>query len=138
MPQYIKISTKEPVEAMQWTGRNTTDIIAFLGMDGKMDAKHGQILVTTPGGVVHASPQNYFLKDGIGRSYAMPPEQFLKTHTAAEAITPGRVDPDLENATIDQLRQFADANDIDLGEAKKKSDIIAIIEEAMIFLPNRA
>lgn len=53
-------------------------------------------------------------------------------------VTPETVDepetsaaPDLESLTINQLREFAAADGIDLGSAKTKAEIIAAFNEAM-------
>ena len=40
-------------------------------------------------------------------------------------------EPDLESLTIAQLRELADANGIDLGDATRKADIIAVIQAGL-------
>lgn len=39
-------------------------------------------------------------------------------------------DIQIEEMTVPQLKEYAKANDIDLGEAKKKEDILATIQNA--------
>lgn len=55
------------------------------------------------------------------------------THPALIAGVRARDDfavTDLSKATVDQLRQYAEAQGIDLGDAKKKSEILAIVKGA--------
>ena len=37
----------------------------------------------------------------------------------------------LDSMTVAEMKEYAEANDIDLGEAKKKADILAVIKAAM-------
>lgn len=39
--------------------------------------------------------------------------------------------PSLSKMTVDELKAFAEANDIDLGDATKKADILSAIELAL-------
>lgn len=41
------------------------------------------------------------------------------------------VEMDLDDMSIRELREYAEENDIDLGKAKKKADILAIVSEAI-------
>ncbi|ONH35722.1 hypothetical protein [Protofrankia sp. BMG5.30] len=46
------------------------------------------------------------------------------------AAPPAPADKPLDRLTVDELREYADEHDIDLGEASKKADIIAVIRAA--------
>jgi len=38
---------------------------------------------------------------------------------------------DIEAMTLEELRQFAEGEEIDLGDAKKKADVLRVIKEAL-------
>lgn len=60
----------------------------------------------------------------IGLSFPeTAPETFDELETSAA--------PDLESLTINQLRELAAADGVDLGKAKTKAEIIAAFNEAM-------
>jgi hypothetical protein len=67
-------------------------------------------------------------------------ELSIKAKCAANLDSIGKREPDesngedvanLDSMTVAEMKEYAEANDIDLGEAKKKADILAVIKAAM-------
>ncbi|CDZ55099.1 hypothetical protein [Neorhizobium galegae] len=64
------------------------------------------------------------------------PEEFYKTETRVKAAprekapAPVADKPSIGSLTVQQLREYASVQQIDLGEASKKADIVAAIEAA--------
>ena len=65
-------------------------------------------------------------------SEAPPPIDEETLEVAAELAEAGGFTPlDFERMTVEQLKEYAEAGDIDLGKAKTKAEIIAAIIAAM-------
>lgn len=67
-------------------------------------------------------------------------ELSVKAKCAANLDSIGEREPDetngesaanLDSMTVAEMKEYAEANNIDIGEAKKKADILAVIKAAM-------
>lgn len=74
---------KKPVEieAVQWTGKNAPDVIAFVGTTGRM-APDGSLFIDTLEGVMHASVDDWIIKGVKGEFYPCKPDIFDATYNA--------------------------------------------------------
>lgn len=80
MKRYFKKSTKEQFYAIQWTGKNTGDVLKFIGENGKPNAKTGQIVLSTPCGKVSLNRSDFILKTEMGEFYAHPADSFNRNY----------------------------------------------------------
>lgn len=79
MPKYVK----KPVviEAVQWTGENTNDILAFCDDCFSYEKNNVRILViNTLEGTMKASPMDFIIKGVKGEFYACKPDVFVMTY----------------------------------------------------------
>ena len=80
---------KKPVviEAVQWDGRNTRDIIKFMGKNFEFsflpDGETIDLTINTLEGNMHASVGDYIIKGVDGEFYPCKPEIFEKTYEEA-------------------------------------------------------
>ena len=81
---------KKPVfiEAIQWTGANFDEIVAFAGKYATL--RNGELIITTledgkNGQAVHAATVNDYIIRGVkGEYYFCKPDIFMMTYEAAE------------------------------------------------------
>jgi len=79
MHKYVK----KPVviEAMQWTGDNTLDVLAFCPDCFTYEKSNQEIfVVSTLEGNMHASPNDYIIKGIKSEFYACKPDVFALTY----------------------------------------------------------
>lgn len=78
---------KKPViiEAVQWTGKNPTEIILFCkGRNGDIEILDGAIYIRTLEGIMRADANDYIIAGVQGELYPCKEEIFLATYEAAE------------------------------------------------------
>ncbi len=79
MPKYIKKPVE--IEAIQWTGENTTEILTFCHDCFSYEKNHVRILVIhTLEGTMKASPMDFVIKGIKGEFYACKPDVFVMTY----------------------------------------------------------
>lgn len=81
----IKQYTKKPVtiEAIQWTGKNTTQIVAFCSDCFTYHRNNEPVLmINTLEGAMTASINDYIIKGVKGEFYACKPDIFHLTYDA--------------------------------------------------------
>lgn len=74
---------KKPIEieALEWTGENTTEILAFCSDCYSYERSNAPVLViNTLEGNMTASLGDFIIKGLIGEFYACKPEVFVKTY----------------------------------------------------------
>lgn len=73
---------KKPVvvEAMQYTGRNTRDILLWSGMDSITEDLMGGIEIATLEGTMTASIGDYVIRGVRGEFYPCKPDIFVATY----------------------------------------------------------
>lgn len=78
----IKRYTKKPVtiEAVQWTGRNISDICKFTGRDAGHLLSSGQLFIETLEGYHRAEVGDYIIKGVKGEFYPCKPDIFALTY----------------------------------------------------------
>ena len=78
----IKRYTKKPVtiEAVQWTGRNISDICKFIGRDAGNLLFSGQLFIETLEGYHRAEVGDYIIKGVKGEFYPCKPDVFALTY----------------------------------------------------------
>lgn len=78
----IKRYTKKPVtiEAVQWTGRNISDICKFTDRDIGHLLSSGQLFIETLEGYHHAEVGDYIIKGVKGEFYPCKPDVFSLTY----------------------------------------------------------
>lgn len=78
----IKRYTKKPVtiEAVQWTGRNISDICKFTGRDIGHLLSSGQLFIGTLEGYHRAEVGDYIIKGVKGEFYPCKPDIFALTY----------------------------------------------------------
>jgi len=79
MPKYVKKPVE--VEALEWTGENTTEILSFCSdCYSYMRDDKSVLAINTLEGNMTASLGDYIIKGLIGEFYACKPEVFVKTY----------------------------------------------------------
>lgn len=79
MPKYVKKPVE--IEAVQWDGNNTDDILAFCEDCFSYEKDYVRILViNTLEGTMKASPMDYIIKGVKGEFYACKPDVFVLTY----------------------------------------------------------
>ena len=75
---------KKPViiEAIQWNGKNLTDIDNFVG--GRLKIKGSSLVIHTLEGDMEASINDYIIKGVNGEFYPCKPDIFDKTYERAQ------------------------------------------------------
>lgn len=78
----IKRYRKKPVcvEAVQWTGKNVSEICKFTQKDVSNLIIGGALYIQTLEGVMHASVGDYIIKGVNGEFYPCNPDVFKKTY----------------------------------------------------------
>ena len=85
---------KKPVviEAIQWTGENKLDILAFCGRDAEIwtpeDSDETICEIHTMEGIMTARVNDYIIKGLIGEFYPCKPNVFEKTYDLVEVKKP--------------------------------------------------
>lgn len=77
---------KKPVvvEAIQYTGRNSMDVLAWAKTPEISEDFTGGIEIPTPGGVVRADPWDWVIRGVAGEFYPCKPDVFTATYEAVE------------------------------------------------------
>ena len=79
MPKYVKKPVE--IEAIQWTGENTNEILAFCDDCFSYEKNNVRILViNTLEGTMKASPMDFVIKGLKGEFYACKPDVFVMTY----------------------------------------------------------
>ncbi len=77
------------VDAIQWVGQNSHEIIDFCGLANYYFPKDGEVYISTLEGDHMIKINDYIIKDGKGKLYSCRPGIFESTH---EKIESGEVD----------------------------------------------
>lgn len=70
------------IEAVQWSGHNTEEIMDFVG--NKFNARLGEIYILTPQGEQMASRGDFIIKGTFGGFYPCKPDIFAATYEAVK------------------------------------------------------
>lgn len=78
----IKKYVKKPieVEAIQWTGDNTTEVEKFINWRACQNIYGKSMVIETPKGEIEALTGDYIIKDVDGEFYPCKPDIFKKTY----------------------------------------------------------
>lgn len=82
----MKHYSKKPViiEAIQWTGENTDEVLAFAKGCTPYKTNHNILAIETLEGVMQASVGDYIIKGVKGEFYPCKPEIFESTYEELE------------------------------------------------------
>ena len=75
------------VEAVQWTGGNTEEVLVFCNREGQLcrfDDSSGHLIVSTLEGDLQAVPGDWIICGVNGEFYPCKPEIFEKTYESVE------------------------------------------------------
>lgn len=78
---------KKPVtiDAIQWDGNNTDDVIKFCPTAWEANGMGRSLAIETLEGVMHASVGDFIIKGVEGEFYPVKPSIFFKTYAEEEA-----------------------------------------------------
>lgn len=81
----MKFRTKPIIkEAIQWTGNNLIELLAFVPEDFRHNKIHQPMGIVTPEGVMTVSEGDWIIRGVKGEFYSCKPDIFEMTYEAAE------------------------------------------------------
>lgn len=78
MNEYRKIPVV--IEAMKWTGDNTTEVLRWMFPDIEPDAEANDLTIQTLEGKLHASKGDFIIRGVQGEYYPCKPDIFEQTY----------------------------------------------------------
>ena len=109
---------KKPVviEAVQWNGRNTAEILDFMSHKN-LKLEEGALIIETLEGDMKASVGDYIIRGVDGEFYPCKPLIFQKTYTAESSVDIGKLAQDLRDLGYDLRTDLCEESLQDLSDA---------------------